>query len=240
MAEPMACSCCGQQFYTEPTGASLCDKCAKELKGSEENNIYVLDKGYIKLLDHMGDDHSVVRAARVSYNKHEEDGRLELIDTLQAKRHTSPFRHAFLSFEIKAPLFVARQWWKHVVGSDHTMGGWNELSRRYFKGEREYYIPSELSLGSQLELQTHYRICEHQYETLVQQGISPQLARLALPAYALYTTWIWSTSLNAVNHFLELRMDKNAQHEIQVYANAVYLLTKDHFPRGVYRGQNDS
>ncbi len=197
--------------------------------------VHVLDKGYIKLLDHMGDDYSIVRAARVSYNRHEEGGRLELIDTLQAKRHTSPFRHAFLSFEIKAPLFVARQWWKHVVGSDHTMDGWNELSRRYFKGKREYYIPEELSSGARFSLGQHYDLCDARYETMVEQGIPPQLARLALPAYALYTTWIWSTSLNAVNHFLELRRDRAAQEEMRRYANAVYLLTREHFPRGVYK-----
>lgn len=119
------------------------------------DRIPVLDKGYVRLVapkEGCGcfDDLSVVNAARVSYGKEArrlEDGSLGerdrgLIYFLADNNHTSPFRHAVLSFEVYAPLMVARQWWKYVVGSDHTMDAWNESSRRYVTEEPEFYIPA--------------------------------------------------------------------------------------------------
>src|SRR5690606_21252109 len=106
--------------------------------------IGVLDKGYVRLVDVMGSDLSVANAARVSFAREstEFDDRDErLIRFLAREGHTSPFRHAMVTFEVKAPLMVARQWWKYVVGSDHTMDGWNEVSRRYVDTEPEFYMP---------------------------------------------------------------------------------------------------
>ena len=113
--------------------------------------IDVLDKGYVRLVDTMGTDLSVANAARVSYDKESilrEDGSLiiadqRLIKFLWNEKHTSPFRHAAMTFEVYAPLFVARQWWKHTVASTHIddQNGWNESSRRYITEKEEFYIP---------------------------------------------------------------------------------------------------
>ncbi|HYF47656.1 MAG TPA: FAD-dependent thymidylate synthase, partial [Acidimicrobiales bacterium] len=120
--------------------------------------IDVLNAGYVRLVDRMGSDLSVANAARVSFAKEsawieDDDGEFvrrvlaekdrRLIRFLARNGHTSPFRHAFATLEVKAPLFVARQWWKYVVGSDHTMDGWNEVSRRYVEDEPEFYVPRE-------------------------------------------------------------------------------------------------
>ena len=109
--------------------------------------IEVLDQGYVVLHDAMGNDLSIVNAARVSYNdkKEEMDERDErLLKFLAREGHTSPFRHATMQFEIYAPLMVARQWWKYVTGSAHQdtfMNSWNESSRRYVKEEPAFHIP---------------------------------------------------------------------------------------------------
>jgi len=113
--------------------------------------IDVLDKGYVRLVDTMGNDLSVTNAARVSYDKESQlrdDGSLTIADQrlikfLWDEGHTSPFRHAAMTFEVYAPLFVARQWWKHTVASSHVddQNGWNESSRRYITENEEFYIP---------------------------------------------------------------------------------------------------
>ena len=104
----------------------------------------VLDKGYVRLVNHLGSDLTVVNAARVSYQKESfelDKNDEKLISFLAKNDHTSPFRHAMLQFEVYAPLMVARQWWKYIVGSSHmegigdTMNGWNESSRRYVTEE---------------------------------------------------------------------------------------------------------
>ncbi|WP_306472719.1 FAD-dependent thymidylate synthase [Bacillus toyonensis] len=108
--------------------------------------INVLDKGYVRLVDTMGCDLSVVNSARVSYDKESTeltDKDIRLIKFLAREGHTSPFRHATVQFEIYAPLMVARQHWKYIVGSDHTMDAWNESSRRYVTEEPTFYIPKE-------------------------------------------------------------------------------------------------
>lgn len=113
--------------------------------------INVLDKGYVRLVNVMGSDLSVANSARVSYDKEstelsEKDARL--IRFLAREGHTSPFRHATLQFEMYAPLMVARQHWKYVVGSDHTMDAWNESSRRYVTEEPTFYIPQAIEWRS--------------------------------------------------------------------------------------------
>src|SRR6185437_7973268 len=106
--------------------------------------IDVLDKGYVILHDVMGSDLTVSNSARVSYNKKKEeisDADKRVIAFLAREGHTSPFRHATLQFEVYAPLMVARQWWKYVVGSDHVLDAWNESSRRYITEEPVFYVP---------------------------------------------------------------------------------------------------
>lgn len=219
------------------------------------NIVDVLDKGYVRLVDVMGSDLSVVNAARVSFAREsigfdERDERL--IKFLAREGHTSPFRHAMATFEIKAPLMVARQWWKYVVGSDHTMDAWNEVSRRYVDEKPEFYIPDvwratpdnkkqgsggPVDQATSLKAKTVLeRVCEDaiaNYEMALAHGICAEQARLFLPAYAMYTTWRWTASLQSICHFLNQRLAPDAQWEIREYAKAVEKLIRPWFPVSV-------
>lgn len=218
--------------------------------------INVLDRGYVRLVDYMGSDLSVVNAARVSYDKEVEelgDKDRGLLNFLIREKHTSPFRHASLAFEVYAPLVVARQWWKYAVASTHLddQNGWNESSRRYITEDEEFYIPTATQWRSKPEnskqgsgepvdelvgqrftdrLEEIVRLGEEAYESAMQQGIAPELARLFLPAYGMYVRWRWTTSLQGVMTFLEQRLAHDAQSEIREYADAVLNLSKDTFP----------
>lgn len=216
--------------------------------------IDVLDKGYVILQDVMGNDLSVVNAARVSYNKKKEvmDEKDErLIKFLAREGHTSPFRHATLQFEVYAPLMVARQHWKYVAGSDHTMDAWNESSRRYITEETTFYIPKadewrskpenskqgsgepiDIQLGKDFtnRLEKYIQQGEYFYELAMKSGIAPEQARLFLPAYGMYVRYYWTASLQSVAHFLNQRLEADAQKEIQEYAKAVRELAIEKFP----------
>lgn len=221
---------------------------------AEEGLIGILDKGYIRLVDHMGSDLTVVNSARVSFaraSKALNDRDEKLISYLAKHEHTSPFRHTSLQFEVYAPLMVARQWWKHVVGSDHIMDAWNESSRRYITEEAEFYIPEIDAWRSKPENQkqgsgenvssdigdTYTKALLKYvdegiklYESAMAEGICAEQARLFLPAYGMYVRWYWTASLQSVAHFIKLREDEHAQKEIRDYANAVKSLTQAHFP----------
>lgn len=214
----------------------------------------VLDKGYVRLVDVMGSDLTVVNSARVSYLKESKElseRDIRLIRFLAREGHTSPFRHAMLQFEVYAPLMIARQWWKYVVGSDHVMDGWNEASRRYITLEPEWYIPQasewrskpehskqgsgksvDESIGQEATERLMRRIEDgiKDYEWALDNGIAPEQARLLLPsAYGMYTAWYWTASLQSVAHLLNQRLASDAQKEFQLYAQAVYELAKPHF-----------
>jgi len=220
------------------------------------NFINVLDKGYVRLIDTMGSDLSIVNAARVSYDKEsltfsEPDKRL--LSFLVREEHMSPFRHAALTFEVYAPLLVARQWWKYAVGSTHAddQNGWNESSRRYITEKEEFYIPqpgqwrgkpanskqgsAELPADVNENLYT-YGLEAHiasgvaQYQQAMADGIAPEQARLFLPAYSMYVRWRWTTSLAAALHFLQQRLAHDSQFEIQQYARAVADFVEKQFP----------
>ncbi|WP_202404796.1 FAD-dependent thymidylate synthase [Shimazuella alba] len=223
----------------------------------------VLDKGYVRLVNHMGSDLTVVNAARVSYAKEstewsEKD--LRLIRFLAREGHTSPFRHVMLQFEIYAPLMVARQWWKYVVGSSHMEGtgdsleAWNESSRRYITEEPIFYIPnpgewrekpenSKQGSGQAIEaesgkdytkkLMDYVEAGVQKYEEALADGICAEQARLFLPAYGMYVRWYWTASLQSVSHFLSQRLEHDAQKEIQLYANAVLQLSMPLFPNAL-------
>lgn len=223
----------------------------------EVSKINVLDKGYVRLVDVMGSDLSVVNSARVSYDKASDElteGDKRLIRFLAREGHTSPFRHATLQFEVYAPLMVARQWWKYVVGSDHTMDSWNESSRRYITEEPTFYIPqadewrskpenSKQGSGDTLppemgdaftyNLTKYIEQGEYLYELAMQDGIAPEQARLFLPAYGLYVRYYWTASLQSVAHFLNQRLAHDSQAEIQAYAQAVQTLATEHFPESL-------
>ena len=216
----------------------------------------VLDKGYVRLVDVLGDDISVVNAARVSYDKEstemsERDEKL--LSFLWREGHTSPFRHAALTFEVYAPLMVARQWWKYAVAGSHIddQNGWNESSRRYITENEEFYIPQShewrsapenskqgsgepvadnVGLGQYVKLMNYVERGVEHYNDALNIGIAPEQARLFLPAYGMYVRWRWTTSLHGVMNFLQQRLEHDAQVEIQEYAKAVEKLSRDKFP----------
>jgi len=216
--------------------------------------IDILDGGYVRLVDKLGSDLTVANAARVSYSKesfHLTDADKRLIAFLARKDHTSPFRHAMAQFEVYAPLMVARQWWKYVVGSDHTMDGWNESSRRYITEKPTFYIPqsdkwrsapanskqgSGKPVNSFIGLEFTERliaVVDHgvkNYEEAMARGICAEQARLFLPAYGMMVRWYWTSSLQGICHLINQRLGHDAQYEFQLYAKAVLELIKIHFP----------
>jgi thymidylate synthase (FAD) len=216
------------------------------------DQLFCLDHGYVLWIDHMGTDLSVVNAARASYMKESglftsDDKRL--LNWLWREREMSPFRHATMTFEVYAPLMVARQWFKYVVGSNHDpLLGWNESSRRYVTEEPVYYTPwfnkapaskkqgsgEPVKVGEQtfwrLELERLQDETMKMYERAIFAGIAPEQARVFLLGYGLYVRWRWTCSLQGCIHFLTQRLDKKAQSEIREYAEAVYILTAERFP----------
>lgn len=218
------------------------------------NKINVLDKGYVRLVDVLGNDLSVVNAARVSYDKEssEFEARDEkLLKFLIREGHTSPLRHAAITFEVYAPLMVARQWWKYAVSSTHVddQNGWNESSRRYITEQEEFYMPSEWrskpenskqGSGPALDTCTADSLTKELidfidygkalYSKALDQNVAPEQARLFLPSYGMYVRWRWTVSLQGIITFLGQRLEHDAQIEIQEYAKAVRDLTKEAFP----------
>jgi thymidylate synthase (FAD) len=217
--------------------------------------IDVLDRGYVRLVDHMGGDLSVVNSARVSYAKESKElspNDIKLIKFLAREDHMSPFRHATVQLEFYAPLMVARQHWKYVVGSDHTMDAWNEASRRYITIDVENYIPQPMNwrskpenskqgsaepvskeVGCEATERLHRQIEQgiKDYEWALENNIAPEQARLLIPsAYGMYTAYYWTASLQSVSHFLNQRLAHDSQYEIQEYAKAVYEVVKPLFP----------
>ena len=221
--------------------------------------VKVLDEGYVRLVDTLGDDLSVVNAARVSYDKEKDtfdDKDAKLLKFLLREQHTSPFRHAALTFEVYAPLFVARQWWKYAVASTHVdeQNGWNESSRRYITEDEKFYIPlphewrskpenSKQGSGEPVDEQIggkhFHRLAEmvvagtEAYHDALNDGVAPEIARLFLPAYGMYVRWRWTVSLQGVLTFLDQRLEHDAQYEIQKYAEAVLKLTKNAYPETI-------
>lgn len=204
----------------------------------------ILDKGFVELVDQMGDDLSVVNAARVSFGKRKsefDNNDKKLVKYLWEHKHTSPFRHASLQFHIKAPIFVLRQWMKHQVGCS-----WNEISGRYVQFEYEFYEPDNYRKQSTNNKQGSFGSIEKQedaksifetamlysirdYNRLLELGVCKEQARLLLPV-SLYSECYWTCSLQAVMHFIHLRDEEHAQWEIQEYARGVKELIKPLFP----------
>ena len=216
--------------------------------------INVLGNGYVAIHDVMGDDRTVANAARVSFDKKteeltERDERL--IRFLAREGHDSPFRHATLQFEIYAPLMIARQWFKYIVGSDHTMDAWNESSRRYVTEEPAFYVPEPDAWRSYPEntkqgsgepidasdgldfteaLERLIEEGEGMYRKAMDAGIAPEQARLFLPAYGMMVRWYWTASLQSVAHLIRQRTAPDAQYEFRLYAEAVKALASEKFP----------
>lgn len=221
-----------------------------------DNYITALDKGYVRLVEHMGSDLLVTNSARASYMKESvefDDKDARLIAFLGRRKEFEPFRHAFMSFEIKAPLMVCRQWYRYAVASNHgelTMA-WSEASRRYVTMEPEFYIPApdewrtkpanskqgsaeplDVMEGKMLTWTIEQAIEDGlaRYNYALEKGVAPEIARGFLPAYFMYTVWRWSCSLQSVLFFLSQRLKDDAQKEIQEYARAVAEVVEPLYP----------
>ena len=217
----------------------------------------VLDKGFIEVIDSLGDDLTVVNSARVSFGKRKEvydktDERL--VRYLAKYKHFSPFRHLQVQFHIKAPEFVMRQAYKHVVGIETTSSSstkdhaWNEISGRYVPVE-DYYEPSvwrkqsndnkQASEGVLDDLQQRrmddayndlMRKVRMTYDKMVKAGMAKEQARIILPLNQ-YTEVYWTASFQAIMNFIELRNEKTSQWEIQEYAKVMLEQMKEVFPK---------
>ena len=216
--------------------------------------IEVLDKGYIEVVDSLGDDLTPVNAARVSFGGRsdeftEKDRKLSKF--LIKHKHFSPFRHQHVMMIIKAPEFVMRQWYKHVVGIETTSNSstkdhaWNEISGRYVPVE-DYYIPDVFRAQSEdnkqasegeVELQeeclrTWNDSIEHAkifYDGLLRRGVAKEQARVILPLSQYTKVW-WTASFQSIMNFIELRDEPTAQVEIQDYARTLKKIMLEVYP----------
>jgi thymidylate synthase (FAD) len=208
----------------------------------------VLDKGFVRLVDYLGGDERVVRSARVSYGEGTRSYREDagLIDYLLRNRHTSPFEQVVLTFHVKLPVFVARQWIRHRTAR------LNEISGRYSVLGDDFYVPApeDVALqstdnkqgrsGESLDAVTAEQVrtalvrgqerAYGDYRDLIDRGIARELARINLPL-SLYTEWYWQIDLHNLFHFLQLRLDAHAQKEIRLYAEILFEIAKRVAPR---------
>ena len=215
----------------------------------------VLDKGFVEVIDTLGDDLTVVNSARVSFGKRKtkwDKTDERLVRYLAKHQHHSPFRHLQIQFHIKAPEFVMRQWYKHVVGIETTSNSvtkdhaWNEISGRYVPVE-DFYIPDVYRAQSDDNKQASEGEVEDQekaqktwtdahwylvgfYDELLNMGVAKEQARAILPL-SQYTEVYWTASFQAVMNFIELRDERTSQWEIQEYAKVIKKLCLTSFPK---------
>lgn len=209
--------------------------------------IQCLDKGFVRLIDVMGDDNSIVQAARVSYGAgtkrlSEDRG---LIRYLLRHQHTTPFEMVEFKFHIKLPIFIARQWIRHRTANV------NEYSGRYSEMKDEFYVPSLENIRPQSTMNKQGRSDETfpteqaeaiaekfaasqdqmyaEYRELLEMGVAREIARINLPV-SNYTEWYWKIDLHNLFHFLKLRIDAHAQYEIRVYGEAMASIVKEIVP----------
>ena len=220
--------------------------------------VQILDHGFVRVIDYMGDDAAIVQAARVSYGKgtRKITNDRGLIRYLMRHRHTTPFEMCEIKFHVKLPVFVARQWIRHRTANV------NEYSARYSILDREFYIPAPEQLAAQsvanrqgrgevLEGEEAARVlallrddatqCYDHYEEMLNEdsdgnprdpdrpGLARELARMNLPLN-IYTQWYWKVDLHNLLHFLSLRADPHAQYEIRVYAEAMLDMVRRWLP----------
>lgn len=199
----------------------------------------VLDKGYVKLIDKMGTDKTIVNAARTSYGKGTKTVRDDenLLRYLMRHHHSGPFEFCEMTFEMKLPIFVARQLIRHRTFSV------NEISARYSELPEEFYIPkvwrkqtTKNKQGSEGEVEfdiNYYETeCNHLfsiYGAYLEEGMTREQARMVLPL-STYTKWVWKCDLRNILHMLKLRLDEHAQEETREYAKAIASIVKENFP----------
>jgi thymidylate synthase (FAD) len=203
----------------------------------------VLDHGFIRLVDYLGGDERIVQAARVSYAEGTKSWREDaaLIDYLLRNEHTSPFEQVMLTFHIKLPVFVARQWVRHRTARI------NEISGRYSIMKDEFYKPAQKDLAKQsddnkqgraevplsaqeaeavlLRFEAGQKAAYADYAALIEGGLAREIARINLPL-SIYTEWYWQIDLHNLFRFLALRIDPHAQLEIRAYAEVLLDITK--------------
>ena len=210
----------------------------------------VLDHGFVRVVDYMGDDAAICQAARVSYGRGTKSVQNDegLIRYLMRHWHSTPFEMCEVKLHVKLPVFVARQWIRHRTANV------NEYSARYSILDREFYIPEPEALAAQSvinnqgrgevltgeEAEKVLRLLKNDsaqtydhYEQMIsqegQKGLARELARMNLPAN-IYTQWYWKVDLHNLLHFLRLRADSHAQFEIRVYADEICKLVSDWVP----------
>jgi thymidylate synthase (FAD) len=213
--------------------------------------IKVLDHGHVRLVDHMGDDLSIVRNARVSYDAEwrtgEDEGKDEkLIRYLLTNKHTSPFEAVSFTFDVKAPIFVFRQWHRHRTWS------FNEVSARYAELPEEFYVPAAEQITTQspsnkqmrtlqqhqhaddwaMMIRSHCTVSFDLYRAMLADGVPRELARGVLPVNT-YSHMFATVDLHNLLHFLRLRLHPHAQYEIRVYAEAMLQLIEPIVPVAV-------
>jgi len=225
--------------------------------------IPVLDHGFVRVIDYMGDDAAICQAARVSYGRGTKSVQNDegLIRYLMRHWHSTPFEMCEIKLHVKLPVFVARQWIRHRTANV------NEYSARYSILDREFYIPEPSHVNAQsvvnnqgrggvLEGAEAARVLEilksdsnrayDNYEAMIaetgpdgepQDGLARELARMNLPSN-IYTQWYWKVDLHNLFHFLRLRADAHAQYEIRVYADAICNVVADWVP-AAYRAFED-
>jgi len=210
----------------------------------------VLDKGFVRLVDYLGGDDRIVQAARVSYGEGTKSWREDagLIDYLLRHDHTSPFEQVILTFHVKLPIFVARQWVRHRTAR------LNEVSGRYSIMKDDFYVPAPGDLAAQSAdnkqgrsdepldagqaarviglLEQGQKAAYADYAGLVEGGLAREIARVNLPL-SLYTEWYWQIDLHNLLRFIMLRIDPHAQKEIRLYAEVMLEITRAVAPRVV-------
>ena len=212
-----------------------------------DGSIQVLDHGFVRLDDCMADDLSVVNAARVSFARRKEamdESDEGLIRFLLRERHGTPFEHNSFRFHVRAPIFVAREWFRHRVGS------FNEFSMRYARATDDFYVPEPEDVRTQVgkpgsysfepvdpalaeatreELRAVYDAAYATYERLVERGVARELARLVMPV-AAYTEFYWTINARSLMNFVSLRAAETAQREIRRYAEACERFLEEKMP----------
>jgi thymidylate synthase (FAD) len=209
-----------------------------------------LGQGFVRLDAAMADDASVVNAARVSFAKNAvlpnqmSDADKGLINFLMREKHGTPFEHNSFRFHVKTPVFVAREWFRHRIGS------FNEFSARYSEVPNDFFVPDEWDVRAQVGKPGSYSFeqlsedisrstveiisaaNERAYETyagLLEMGVAKELARSVLPV-SMYTQFYWTVNARALMNFLSLRTHETAQRDIRFYADAVYALVAPVMP----------
>ncbi|MFN2491030.1 MAG: FAD-dependent thymidylate synthase [Actinomycetota bacterium] len=215
--------------------------------GDKPGELRVFDHGFVRLDEAMADDLSVVNGARVSFAVRRdvmEERDKGLIRFLMRDHHGTPFEHNSFRFHIRTPIFVAREWFRHRVGS------FNEESARYHQLSADFYVPSATAVRTQVgkpgaysfeplegavaaqTIDTFHRIYKQlyeEYEALIAKGVAKELARAVLP-FGIYTQFYWTLNARSLMNFISLRNSPNAQYEIRTYAEAVERLFAEKMP----------